>query len=236
VFNDKSFLSIIWRIIHQKDYVKLGSDFYLGVMYPVLPWIGVILLGYCFGRLYQKGFDPTIRHKWLISMGWSAVILFFILRGINSYGDLHPWSYQKDFVFTVLSFFKVNKYPPSLLYVLITLGPALLILSVSENISNRFTKFIIIFGKVPMFYYFIHILVIHVGVTFVLLVTGGDLSLTILNNDLYDNHSAKLMNHGYSLWVVYLIWIALIFILYPICRWYMNYKFSNKDKWWLSYL
>jgi len=229
----KSFTSVIWYIIHQSSFVDYDS-FVLNVGYPVLPWIGVMALGYCFGEFYTKDFDVSVRKKWLLRLGLGAIILFLILRSTNVYGDLVPWTTQKNTTYTILSFLNVTKYPPSLSFLLITLGPALLFLNATETIKNKFTDFFLVFGRVPFFYYILHILIIHFFALLGLLITGGDWRIMILSGDVFTN--GKLGSYGYPLWVVYLIWIGIVLLLYPLSKRYMIYKTNNKDKWWLSYL
>ena len=146
----------------------------------------------------------------------------------------HGWTNQESTEKTIISFFNVSKYPPSLTYLLITLGPALLFLYFIENIKNTLTNFLLVFGRVPFFYYFLHIFVIHIGALIGLLITGKDWKLMILDNDTMS--SGILQGYGYSLFTVYLVWLFIILLLYPICKKYMQYKANNKDKWWLSYL
>jgi uncharacterized membrane protein len=229
-----SLKSVLWYLLHQENFVPLGETRLMGISYPVLPWIGVIALGYCFGAFYKKGFDISIRKKWLLRIGIGATLLFFILRSINVYGDLVPWSHQKNLTFTILSFLNVTKYPPSLAFLLITLGPSLLFLLGTDSVKNKLADFLIVYGRVPLFYYFLHILIIHLAAIFGLLITGGDWKIMILNAEAFEN--SRLETYGYSLWVVYLFWICVILLLYPLCKWYMNYKRNNRDKWWLSYL
>ncbi|WP_231850239.1 hypothetical protein [Winogradskyella sp. PG-2] len=128
----------------------------------------------------------------------------------------------------------MSKYRPSLAYLLITLGPALLFLLVVENIKNKITNFLLVFGRVPFFYYVLHIFVIHIVAIIGLLITGKDWKLMILDNETMS--SGRLQGYGYSLFTVYLVWILIVLLLYPICKRYMRYKANNKDKWWLSYL
>ena len=234
VMQGESFKSIIWYILHQRVLLVVGPNQLLVFAYPIIPWIGLMALGYCFGALYKSDFDPALRKKWLLGLGFGAIALFYILRGINGYGDLVPWTVQKDTTFTILSFFNVTKYPPSLVYLLITIGPAMLFLYVIEPIKNKVTDFLLVFGRVPLFYYFLHVLVIHIAAILTMMVTGQNWHDMILTADVFMN--AKLIDYGYSLFVVYIIWIALIFLLYPFSKMYMNYKAKNKDKWWLSYL
>lgn len=226
--------SILWYMLHQSNVFSISEGHFISFSYPVLPWIGVILLGYCFGGLYKIDASVTIRKKWLLYMGLSSIVLFFALRGINFYADLYPWTYQDTTEKTIISFFNVSKYPPSLVYLLITLGPAFLFLYVIENTKNAITNFLLVFGRVPFFYYFLHIFVIHVVAIIGLLVTGKDWRLMILDNDTMG--SGMLQGYGYSLFTVYLIWITIVLLLYPICKKYMLYKANNKNKWWLSYL
>ncbi|AOW19911.1 DUF1624 domain-containing protein [Urechidicola croceus] len=235
ILQGSSIKSIIWYFLHQPfTPISLGSNKSILVFYPALPWIGVMALGYCFGHFYKRNFDVTIRKKWLLRLGLGAIIMFFIIRGINVYGDLVPWSVQDTTTKTVLSFFKVTKYPPSLAYLLITLGPALLFLYAFEKTKNKLTDFFLVFGRVPFFYYFLHVFVIHVLAIIGLIIFGGDWRDMIVT--LEDFSTNTFANYGYPLWVVYLVWIGVIVLLYPFCKKYMIYKVNNKDKWWLSYL
>jgi len=230
----QSFSSIIWYILHQSNFVQFTPNHMVAFFYPILPWIGVMALGYCFGNLYNKGFDVRLRKQWLLQLGIGAIVLFLILRGINAYGDLVPWSIQKNNTFTVLSFFNVSKYPPSLAFLLITLGPGFLFLYATEKIKNRLTNFTIVFGRVPFFYYILHIFFIHLAALIGLIITGGNWKDMILNGETLTTN--KMADYGYSLLVVYLVWIGIVLLLYPICKKYMTYKLNNKHKWWLSYL
>ncbi|WP_372753232.1 DUF1624 domain-containing protein [Mariniflexile sp.] len=234
IFQGDSIDAIIWYILHQGNQISINSDRMIGIYYPILPWVGVIILGYCMGNLYLKNFEAAIRKKWLLVMGLTATILFFIIRSVNFYGDLAPWVWQDTTTKTILSYFNVTKYPPSLAYTLITLGPALLFLYGIEKVSNKLTNFFLVFGRVPLFYYFLHILVIHILAIIGLLTFGGNWSDMILNSEVFQG--GKLINYGYPLLIVYLVWISVIFLLYFPSKKYMTYKANNKDKWWLSYL
>ncbi len=234
VMSGSGFKSVVWYLLHQKSFIPLGDGNDIGVFYPVLPWIGLMVLGYCFGEFYQKDFDVNVRKKWLLRLGFGAIALFFVLRGINIYGDLVPWTLQDTSTKTILSFFNVTKYPPSLAFVLITMGPSLLFLYGIETVKNKLTDFFLVFGRVPFFFYFLHVLVIHVLAIMGILIFGGNWRDMILTAEVFAN--AKFINYGYSLWVVYLVWIAVVLLFYPFCKKYMIYKANNKDKWWLSYL
>ena len=225
---------IPWYILHQNNGILLGTERYLQFTYPILPWMGVIFLGYSFGALYKKGADLLMRKRWLLYLGLGCIGLFLILRFVNIYGNSYQWKTQETVSKTVISFFKLIKYPPSLQYLLITLGPAFLFLYFMENVKNRVTNFLLVFGRVPFFYYIIHVFAIHVVAILGLLITSKDWTLMIITKDTLFH--GKLRDYGYDLWVVYLVWIGIVLLLYPICNAYMKYKAKNKDKWWLSYL
>ena len=226
--------SILWYIFHQDMFLPLSSTKMVVFHYPVLPWIGTMILGYHFGRLYTKEFDASTRSKWLLRLSIGAIVLFIVLRAANVYGNLLPWSSQKDSIYTFLSFINVTKYPPSLSFLLITIGPSLLFLYGIETIKNKFTDFLLVFGRVPLFYYFAHVFVIHSLALGLHVVRGGDWKDLILRAQ--DFMSPKLLDYGYSLLVVYGVWVLTILFLYPFCKKYMHYKANNKNKWWLSYL
>ncbi|RKE90853.1 DUF1624 domain-containing protein [Ichthyenterobacterium magnum] len=234
VMQGNSFRSIAWYILHQSNIITINSTSDIGIFYPILPWIGLMVLGYSLGYFYQKDYSPVLRKIWLLRLGFGAILLFFILRGINIYGDLVPWTTQKNTTYTILSFFNVTKYPPSLAYILITIGPSLLFLYVIEPVKNKVTNFFLVFGRVPLFYYFMHILVIHLFAIIGVINLGGNWQDMILTKDVFS--SGKLLNYGYSLFTVYVIWVGVIVLLYFPSKKYMLYKANNRDKWWLSYL
>ncbi len=234
VMQGQSLQDIVWYILHQEQRMHLNPNYTIVLKYPLVPWIGMMALGYCFGQLYSKGFDATIRKNWLLNMGFASIGLFFLLRSLNLYGDLVPWSMQDTTTKTIMSFFSLTKYPPSLLYFCITLGPSLLFLYAFESTKNKLTDFFLVFGRVPLFYYFLHVFVIHVFAIMGILIFGGDWHKMILTAESFSSKS--LSNYGYSLFVVYLVWIGIVLLLYPLSKKYMLYKANNKDKWWLSYL
>lgn len=227
-------LSIGWYIFHQPGGFHIDAEHQVAFQYPILAWVGVIVLGYVFGNLYKRSLNESIRKKYLVWLGVGSILCFFILRAINNYGNPAEWSTQKTTLFTVLSFFNVEKYPPSLDYLLITLGPGFLFLYAVENFKNKVTSFFLVFGRVPFFYYVLHVLLIHSLAIIGLLITGQDWHTMILNNDAFRN--GLIQNYGYPLWVVYLVWIFVVAILYYPCKKYMKYKINNRTKWWLSYL
>ncbi len=233
ITTENSGLGIFWGFLHEMSFTTLGSR-WISFSYPLIPWVGVMALGYVFGNLYVKDFDPLVRKKWLWRLGIASILLFFLIRGLNVYGDLVPWSVQKNTIYTVLSFFNVAKYPPSLAFLLITLGPSFLFLLVTEKVQNRLSNFLLVFGRVPFFYYLLHIFIIHLGALLGLAVLGKDWTLMIITQENFMN--PELAKYGYSLGIVYLVWVAVVLISYPLCKKYMLYKAANKHKKWLSYL
>jgi uncharacterized membrane protein len=232
-----TFKAFIWSCLHDPTLQKESSQLIIKghsviVDYPVLPWIGVVALGYCFGNLYKPGTNVLARRKKLIILGCGAILLFILLRLLNVYGDPYPWATQKSTVFTVLSFLKVTKYPPSLQFILLTTGPAILFLAVAEKYLKDFGKAIIKIGRVPMFFYLLHIYLIHAFAMIAANLTGYHLSDMVSHVPL----TPKPKGFGFPLPVVYIVWLIVILILYPLCKWYDNYKSLHKEKWWLSYL
>ena len=226
-------LAVIWYILHQGGSVTT-NDHFIRIMYPIIPWIGVMALGYVFGTLYSYGFSEIRRGKWLFSLGIGSIALFFVLRLTNIYGDPSPWEVQESGLFSILSIFNVTKYPPSLLFILITLGPAFIFLYLTEAIKNRITSFFLVFGRVPFFYYLLHVFVIHLAALLGLIITGGDWELMIIKkNSIF---SGQFLGYGYPLIVVYMVWIFIVILLYFPSKRYMEYKIQNRHKWWLSYL
>ena len=222
--------SIIWYILHQEKVFFIGNTKLIRISYPVIPWIGVIMLGYCYGSLYKREVNVTLRKKWLLGTGISFIALFIVLRIINIYGDPNPWVHYSNLKLNLMSFLNVTKYPASLNFLLITLGASLLILAGTENIKNRFFNFLIVFGRVPLFYYFIHIFILHC----LAVIIGGNWLEFLFKQQPFK--SVPLGTYELNLWIIYLVWIILVFAMYPISKWYMNYKATHRDKWWLSYL
>jgi uncharacterized membrane protein len=227
-------LSFLWALLHEPGYFTF-ERFTFHAHYPLLPWLGIMIIGYCFGNLYASGYDPESRKKTLLSLGFGAIILFIILRSGNFYGDAAHWSVQKNVVFSFLSFINVSKYPPSFLYILITLGPALIFLALTEKPLNALTEKITVFGRVPMFYYLAHIFLIHLFALIGAVILGYKWSDMILTGMV--QRATALKGYGFNLITVYIVWVGLIFILYPLCKWFDRYKRAHQSEyWWLSYL
>jgi uncharacterized membrane protein len=226
---NRSNIPLGWSILHQPSVRQYTEGRFFAVMYPILPWPGILLLGYCLGCLFTNGYDAIKRRRKLVWMGSLAILVFIIVRWINVYGDLFPWVQQKTASATLLSFFNVTKYPPSFLYACMTIGPALIVLTLLEKTKAKWTNVVVVYGRVPLFYYLLHIFVIHFACMIVFFATGH----------VIDKAQGRLMfrptEFGYSLGTVYLIWIGIVVVLYPLCKWYSRYKASH-DHWWLSYL
>lgn len=223
----------IWTFLHVFNIVEIGS-FQIFVGYPLIPWIFVMPLGYYFGELYKPSVDSKFRTKRLFQIGLGLTLLFLVLRAINIYGDPYTWSQQESFGLTVASFFNITKYPPSLFYLLITLGPSIIFLALAERWQGKLTDKLVVIGRVPMFFYILHIYVIHFFAVIAALSTGFEFSDMVI--DIWVTLQPELQGYGFNLWVVYLIWIVLTIAMYPICSWYNNYKTNHREKWWLSYL
>jgi uncharacterized membrane protein len=224
---------LLWYALHQRHTALLGSHL-VNFVYPVLPWIGLMALGYVCGTLYKPGFSADVRRRLLVVIGSCATLLFVFLRGLNLYGEPFEWGVQASSIFMVMSFLNTTKYPPSLQFLLMTMGPALIFLSVSESIASRAIKPVLVFGKVPFFFYVVHLYLIHALATLWLVHSGRDWHEYILSARALQ--SGTLMRFGLELGGVYLIWIFVIALLYPLCNWYQKYKADNRNKWWLSYI
>jgi len=230
---DGNTFAAFWKVLHEYSGFQL-SRFFIFVGYPVIPWIGCMLLGYCFGTLYSSSVNPAFRKKALLYLGFPGIILFIVIRAINIYGDPLPWTEQPNTVYTLLSFLNVSKYPPSLLYILITLSPAMVFLAASEQYNGKFFQNIISLGRVPMFYYIIHLYFIHLLALAAAVLTGYEAPDMVFNTWITD--SPNLKGYGFSLGIVYLIWISIVLALFPLCLWYDTYKKNHRNQWWLSYI
>jgi uncharacterized membrane protein len=231
-FNDQSMSGppIWYGLLHQLTFINYAPDRFLGIFYPILPWPGVMILGYCAGAWYTQEIAANTRRKMLIRWGSLSLLLFFVLRWINVYGDPVPWSSQSTATATILSFFNLNKYPPSLLFLCMTLGPSLLMLAWMEKWSGKLAGILPVYGQVPMFYYLLHFLLIHLLCTLAFFATGHHFNEAATGMILFRPNT-----FGYSLGIVYLIWIGVVMLLYPLCKRYGAFK-QREKKWWTQYL
>lgn len=199
--------------------------------YPPIPWLGIMLLGFGAGKIFQWGIIQRKR-LWL-NLGLASILLFLIIRFINIYGDSAPWSVQKNPALTILSFLNVSKYPPSLVFCLVTLGIMFLIFAYADGIKNKFIELVSVYGRVPLFYFLIHFYFIHIILIVIILVQGFDWSSLDFTSGQFGR--PKGVESGLSLIGVYLVWIAVVIILYLPCYWYGKFKRVHTN-WWLKYL
>jgi uncharacterized membrane protein len=224
----------LWGVLHVRGPVQiLGVPFEVG--YPLIPWIGVMAAGYGLGAMLLR--DPARRSTRLMQLGAAMVAAFVMLRATNLYGDPSDWAVQSAALFTVFSFVNATKYPPSLVYLLMTLGPMLLVLgAVDRRLAGRTMPAVlrpmVVLGRVPMFYYVLHLYLIHALALLIAYFEYGRLVSGLVQNPPFPGMPA---GYGYDLWVTYAVWLLVVMALYPLCAWFAGVKKRRKD-WWLSYL
>lgn len=235
-FVDSTHQGLLWDLMRNGSFAfhQIIPGHQIVIIYPFVPWLGVMMLGYCLGKLYAKDYSAALRQKQLLRGGIGLLILFVMLRFLNFYGDPVPWISYDNLTQTILSFLNVDKYPPSLLFVCVTLGPALIFLSLFETINNKLTQAISVYGRVPFFYYVLHFYIIHLVCMVLFLNRGHELNEP-LNIVFGIPFRYIVVGEGYSLGVVYLLWILIVLVLYPLCKWFSDMKMQRKH-WWLSYL
>jgi len=214
--------------------IPLGQTHVIFDLYAIIPWTGVMLLGYVFGSLYQASFNPQRRRKILLTAGLLSLFVFVVLRYFNLYGDPQPWSVQRNGTYTFLSFLNVTKYPPSLMYLLMTIGVGMVVLALTEKVQNKLSAIFIVYGNVPFFYYVLHFYLLRTTDIVVFYAQGFG------NKDIVDpKHQNPFLfsppHFGFNLGGVYIVWLCVIIALYFPCRWFSRYKKTHKQ-WWLSYL
>ena len=227
-------LALIWTILHQIELVVFGPNFIVYFHYPLIPLVGLMALGYVFGTLYEGGFDAGRRKKWLLGMGAGAILLFLILRGFNLYGEPNPWRPQPTLAYSVMSFLNTTKYPASLHFLLMTLGPALIFLALTEGARNRVSETVLTYGRVSLFFYLVHIYVIHVLALVALAISGRSWTETIMTAQAFLGEG--LADFGFPLYVVYLVWILVMVIMVPLSKWYRAYKKRHPEQRLLRYI
>lgn len=217
-----STLSLIWYVLHQQKFIPLDDRMYI-VNYTLLPWLGVLLLGYFFGYYYRPERDHLHRKKILIYSGWASLSLFLIFRSLNIYADPKPWTIQPNGLFTLLSFLDLTKYPASLAYLSVTMGPILLFLAYAEGIQDKFTSLFNTLGKKPLFIYLASTFLIHALAMLGLWLGNASPLRMVITPSSYSNDS-ELHNYGYSLPVVYVLWLVFIFLFYFMCKKIVHFK------------
>ena len=223
----------LWTALHAPGVLWTDGTHTVFAAYVLIPWVGVTAVGYSLGQVYR--WEPERRRRFLVRMGIAAVVAFIALRAVNIYGDPSRWAHQRSALFTALSFINTTKYPPSLLYLLMTLGPALLFLRAVDGRTPSALQPALVFGKVPMFYYVLHIVLVHLIAVGVCVARYGS-SHWMFESPTIDKYPiTQPPGWPVPLPVVWLIWVCVVVLLYPVCRWFAGVKRRRTD-WWLSYL
>jgi len=231
-----------WILLHSPGRIALTENFAFSARYVLIPWVGVMSAGFAFGALLSR---PD-RRKWILTLGFSLTAAFLLLRAVNLYGNgtaglpfgypraAGPWSVHPTLSMTVISFFNTLKYPPSLDYLLMTLGPALVLLGLLDGVKAErgFTRVLLVFGRVPMFYYVLHLYTIHL----LAIVVSLTFHQPVLHGSVIADFAQKPPGYGHGLPFVYAMWILAVAILYLPCRWFMEFRSRHRDWAWLSYL
>jgi uncharacterized membrane protein len=223
----------LWSILHSPGFVLHTPNHVVFVAYPLIPWIGVTAVGYGLGQIYS--WETERRRAFLLRLGVVLSLAFIVIRGIDAYGDPSHWTRQTTAEFTVLSFLNPTKYPPSLLFLLMTLGPTMIFLWSVDRGAPRILRPAHVIGKVPLFYYLLHFLLIHLLAVVTCYVRYGSAHWMFESPDLAHYPFSAPPGWGYSLPVVYLVWAFVVVAIYPLCRWFAELKQRRNDS-WLSYL
>lgn len=232
----------VWMLLHSPGRIPITPEFSFSVRYVLIPWVGVMATGFAFGSLLLR---PD-RRKWILTIGIAATALFFVLRGFNLYGNgiaglpfgyprsAGPWNFQSTLSLTVISFFNVLKYPPSLDYLLVTLGPSLIVLGLLDGAKadGRVSRVLVVFGRVPLFYYLLHIYLIHL----LAILAALAFHQPVWHGTVIADFAQKPLGYGHGLPFVYAVWIVAVTILYVPCLWFMRFRSRHRDWAWLSYL
>jgi uncharacterized membrane protein len=209
--------------------IPINSTHAIGDFYAILPWTGVMLIGYGIGYWFSKEYPAEKRKRNLLVSGLSLIALFIALRFINKYGDPSPRQHIEGWR-SVLSFLNASKYPPSLIFCCMTLGPSLVFLALSENIKAKWSQVVSVYGRVPFFYYILHFYILHILLIIFFYATGHT------NSEINGSFIAfRPVAFGYPLWMVYIIWLSVVASLYFPCKWFYKYKMTH-GQWWLKYL
>ncbi|MBV9925723.1 MAG: DUF1624 domain-containing protein [Acidobacteria bacterium] len=226
----------LWVVLHEQNALAPAPDVFVFVAYPLVPWVGVMAAGYAFGQLLTL--ERERRRRLLLTIGGCSVALFVLLRWLNVYGDPAPWASQaRGAWYTFLSFLNTQKYPPSLLFLLMTLGPSIIAVALfdREGGPGPLARPFVVFGRVPLFYYVLHVPLIHLVALVFAYLKYGRAEWLFVNWPPPGQPQPEPEGYGYGLWVVYLIWLGVVLALYPLCRWFAGVKKRRREA-WLSYL
>ena len=230
-FSENSLIKLILTPLFNPTAIPLfaGKVFVMG--YPPIPWLGILLVGFAAGQFFE--WDVAKRKMRFIQLGLGALFLFILLRLVNIYGDSLPWTSQKTPLLTFLSFMNVTKYPPSLVFCLVTLGVMFLLLAFAEQSNSGFKKVASVYGKVPLFYFIVHFYLVHIITLIMLFLQGFQWSQFAFATGTFGR--PKDLESGLSLGAIYLIWVGVVVALYPLCLWFGKYKAAHRY-WWLRYI
>ena len=223
--------AFMFSVLFQPGLTQLTPDHSFYTAYPLISWLGIMLAGFSSGELFNL--DPEKRKKVFLRSGLAVLSAFIIIRALNIFGDPSVWSLQKNWLFTILSFLNVSKYPPSLLFTFLFTGITMLLLSFSENFKSRLTGMISVYGRVPLFYFIIHLFIIHAAMFVGLFIQGFGMNDFVFGA--FSNGRPE-TGGGTGLAVIYILWIGMVVILYPICKWFGEYKSAHPEKRLLRFL
>ncbi len=220
----------LWNILHNQTYVVTPNLPIRGFLagYPLIPWIGVMAFGYAIGSIFTQEMEK--RHKDLIKIGAGAIVLFIVLRALNIYGDPGPWSVQdRGLAFTIMSFLNTEKYPPSLLFLLMTLGPSILLMPWMDKMTGKVGDFLQVYGKTPFLFYVLHLPLVHISsyILYYLYYTTDESS--------FRSHSSWAATYEPSMLRWYLMTAFFVLLFYYPCKWFGEYRRTH-NQWWLSYI
>lgn len=223
----------LFVVLHQQGPILASSGHLVFVVYPLIPWVGVTAAGFALGKVFD--WPPERRKKFLLLLGLGLIAAFIVLRAINDYGDQAPWTHQELPAFTALSFLNTTKYPPSLLFLLMTLGPAMLLLRAFDGETPRWLRPALVYGRVPLFYFVLHLTVIHLVAAVVCLVRYGGIHWAFESPGRGQYPFTAPPGWGFNLPSIYLCWALVVVAMYPLCAWFATLKQRSNNP-WLSYL
>ncbi len=227
---ESSLLKKIWMPLFALGAFPFSNKVFI-IAYPPIPWLGIMLVGFASGKFF--GLANEKRENLFVKIGLSALLLFFVARFINIYGDPVRWTAQKNSTYTFLSFMNVSKYPPSPLFCLVTLGILFLVLAFADHLKGRYANIVSVYGKVPLFYFLTHFYLIHITMILLMFIQGFSWSQMDFATGALGR--PKGVESGVHLWAIYVIWVAVVFLMYWPCLWFGKYKTGHKQ-WWLKYL
>jgi uncharacterized membrane protein len=228
---DTPVATFLSSVLLRPSMMQISNEFSLFTAYPLIPWLGIMMAGFACGEFFEA--DSEKRSRIFLKIGSSSLLLFTIIRYFNDYGDPAKWTEHKSVVFSLLSFVNTTKYPPSLLFILLFLGMMFVVLSISEKAKSRFTSVLSVYGKVPLFYFIIHLYVIH-SLMFIMLWLQGFHSSEFMFGAFKNGRPET--GGGVELAAIYGIWMAVVVLMYPLCRWYARYKAEHPEKKLLRFL